>query len=100
MRTTSSIESLNSQLNRSFPKRGHIWKFIEQLKYHEFSKANDMQKLTKIDVKMERKRKSDRERERKIKFLTSLLKEGTIDVGVFLDAMGNKISLPGVSTNT
>lgn len=59
-----------------------------------------MLKLTEIAVTMERKRKPDKERERKIKFLTSLLKEGTIDVGVFLDAMGNKIILPGISANT
>lgn len=97
MRTTSSLESLNSQLGRSFKKKGHIWKFIEQLKYHEFSKAYDMLKLTESTAKIsERKRKKDIERQRKIEFFTNLLKEGVIDAGAFLEAMGNKIILPGV----
>lgn len=42
MRTTSSLESINSQMGRSFPKHGHVWQFIEQLKYHEYSKSRDM----------------------------------------------------------
>lgn len=90
MRTTSSVESLNSQLNRSFPKRGHLWKFIEQLQYHEFSKANDMLKLTKIKVSATRKRKRDKERERKIVFLTKLLKQETISVGLFYGCYGKQ----------
>lgn len=55
-----------------------------------------MLKLTKIEVTIGRKRKPDKERERRIQLLTSLLKEGTIDVGVFLDAMANKIIIPGI----
>lgn len=99
MRTTSSLESLNSQLGRSFPKRGHIWKFIDQLKYHEFSKASDMLRLTNEGSPaniLQRKRKRDVQRQHKIEFFTSLLKGGNIDAGAFLEAMANKIILPGV----
>lgn len=99
MRTTSSVESLNSQLNRSFPKHGSIWKFVEQLKSHEFMKATEMAKLMHSDKKSpsqnQRKRKKDRERDAKIDFFTKMLNANEISPGLFLEAMGNRIILPG-----
>lgn len=95
MRTTSSIESLNSQMNRSFPKRGHIWKFIEQLKFHEYSKARDMHRISKdTNFEPKRKRKSDRERDEKIKFLSNLLRKKEITANEFLEAMAGKHIFP------
>lgn len=99
MRTTSSIESMNSQLRRSFPKHGSIWKFVEQLKYHEFSKATEMIKLTEAEVteqQLGRKIKKDKEREVKIKFFTKLLKKNEISIDEFIEAMGGKVIFPGI----
>lgn len=101
MRTISSVESLNSQLNRSFPKHGNIWKFVEQLKLHEFTKATEMAKLMhsnkKSPAQNQRKRKKDKEREAKIDFFMKMLDANEISPGIFLEAMGNRIILPGRS---
>lgn len=100
MRTISSVESLNSQLKRSFPTHGTIWKFVEQLKLHEFMKATEMAKLIHSDkkssVQNQRKRKKDREREAKIDFFMKMLDTNEISAGMFLEAMGNRTILPGL----
>lgn len=97
MRTTSSVESLNSVIGRSFPKHPHILKFIGHLKLHEFTKSYDLSNLTKSDTppkQLERKRKADREREEKIVFFTKKLKAKEISASEFLDAMATKEILP------
>lgn len=97
MRTTSSVESLNSVIGRSFPKHPHILKFIDHLKLHEFTKSYDLAKLSKCDTppkQLERKRKADREREEKIVFFTKKLKTKEISASEFLDAMATKEILP------
>lgn len=96
MRTISSVESLNSQIVRSFPKHPSIFKFCERLKQHEFTKATRMRKLL-IDCpakQLNRKHRVDHEREDKIKYFSSLFKKGSIDVSMFLEAMANKTILP------
>lgn len=94
MRTTSSLESLNSQMNRSFAKHGHIWSFVEQLKFHEFAKTKEMKLIIKENKQVGRKRKNDREREKKIKFFSNLLKEGNISPSEFLEAMADRLIMP------
>lgn len=97
MRTTSSVESLNSVLGRSFPKHPHILKFIDYLKHHEFSKYCDLLNLLKSDIspkQLGRKRKLDQEREEKIVFFTKKLKSNDILPSEFLDAMAIKEILP------
>lgn len=43
MRTTSSLEAMNSQINRSFGlKQPNIFKFMGCLKMHEYRKGTDM----------------------------------------------------------
>lgn len=99
MRTTSSVESLNSVLGRSFPKHPHIFKFIDRLRLHEFSKYLDMLDLVKDEVpdeQFQRKRLRDKERQEKIVFFTNALKKGDISPGEFLEAMSIKAVLPGV----
>lgn len=99
MRTTSSSESLNSLLNRSFPKHPHIFKFVESLKLFEFSKANNMLDFATNEVPKEqfgRKRKTDQERDMKIKHFSGLLKNDEISVNDFLEAMANKDMLPSI----
>lgn len=101
MRTTSSVESLNSTIGRSFPKHPSILKFVEHLKLHEFGKYCDLLNLSKPDLpskqlekQLNRKRKIDREREEKIVFFTKKLKTKEIGPSEFLDAMATKEILP------
>lgn len=100
MRTTSSLESLNSQLGRSFPKHGHIWRFIEQLKYHEYSKSRDMLRLSRgTNIGKKNKRKKDKERMERIKFLSILLRDKKITSDEFLEAMAGKNIFPEKENN-
>lgn len=97
MRTTSSLESLNSKMNRSFPKHGHIWEFIDQLKFHECMKSKEMKLLNKQNnrnIQPKRKRKSDRDRDAKISFFSELLKDRKISPNEFLEAMADKKIMP------
>lgn len=96
MRTTSSVESLNSQIGRSFRIHPSIFKFCESLKQLEFTKATRMKKLL-VDCpenQLNRKHRVDQERDIKIKYFSSLFKKGSIDVSMFLEAMANKKVLP------
>lgn len=97
MRTTSSLESMNSVLNRGCPKHPHIFKFIDRIRLHEFSKSLDLLDLIDDDVseEFERKRKLDKEREIKISYFTNLLEKQEISVNEFLEAMSIKSILPG-----
>lgn len=97
MRTTSSLESMNSKLNRGCPKHPHIFKFIDRIRLHEFRKSIDLLDLVGDDVSEEfkRKRKLDKDRETKISHFTSLLQKKEIGVDEFLEAMSNNTVLPG-----
>lgn len=89
---------MNAQLGRLFTiKHPNIFRFIDELRPHEFKKRQDMCRLLAIGCKkkqLQRKRKKDKEREEKIQFFTELLKHEKISVGLFLDAMSNKSILP------
>lgn len=102
MRTTSSLESFNSVLGRSFPRHPHIFRFIDRLRLHEFSKSLDLMNLIKDDVpdsQFQRRRLLDRQREDKIKYFTHLLRtDDEITPADFLEAMANKEMLPGTGT--
>lgn len=100
MRTTSSVESMNSALNRGCKARPNIFKFIDRIRLHEFSKQLDLIDLFEDDVteEFERKRKLDRERELKITHFTNLLLQNDITVQEFLEAMSTKSFLPGTGT--
>lgn len=96
MRTTSSLESMNSQIGRSFPRHPNIFKFIECLKQHEYTKATIMKKLITNCPKnqMNRKHQEDKERDEKIRHFSSLFAKKKIGIGMFLEAMANKKILP------
>lgn len=96
MRTVSSLESMNSQIGRSFQPHANIFKFIESLKMHEFMKSCEMNNLilNTSEKSFRKKHKTDREREDKIKFFTALLERKEVDIGEFLEAMANKAILP------
>lgn len=91
MRTTSSLESMNAVLRRSFPNHPHIYKFIDRLRLFEFSKSLDMLAATKSEVsekQLQRRKKRDQMREDKIRKLTLLLNTNEhISPGFFLEEM-------------
>lgn len=93
MRTTSSLESLNATLRRSFPMHPHIYKFMDRLKVHEYSKMMDMFEALRSnqpDVQLHRRKKKDQLRDEKIKQLTSQLKSDTnMSPSLFLREMAS-----------
>lgn len=88
MRTTSSLESINSVLGRFFLRRPNIYKFIDGLKIYEFAKYKEMLELSTENEdstkRMTRKRKSDQERDEKIKRATEELISENITTSQFL----------------
>lgn len=88
MRTTSSLESMNSQMNRMFFKsHPNIFVFIENLKCHEYIEAEEMFNLVNTVVKdrqFERKRFRDRQRDEIIKYYSDLLEQNLITANKFL----------------
>lgn len=96
MRTTSSLESMNSVLGRGCWKHPQMFKFIDHIRKHEFKKSLDLLNLYKNDGNhdFKRKRKLDKEREEKISHFTSQLQKGKINVQDFLEAMSDRNVLP------
>lgn len=90
MRTTSSLESLNSVIQRGFPKNTHIFKFTDALKLFESEKSSDLYQLSlekPSDRDFGRRRKKDILRNEKIKRNTELLENDMISVLDFLQNM-------------
>lgn len=91
MRTTSSLESLNAELRRSFPDHPHIFRFVECLQVLEFSKWLDMDELVQANIsskQFEKRKKADKKREEKIQRLTTALEtDADMSPGLFLEAM-------------
>lgn len=97
MRTTSSLEGMNSDVQRDFPAQTTIFKFTDALKMHESKKSSDLHTLSleKVsDQQLQRRRKEDRVRDDKIREFTALLKDGQISVLDFLKSMAIKEVLP------
>lgn len=98
MRTTSSLEALNSAMGRSFPKHPHIFRFIDRLRLFDLSKSINMLDLIRnnsINEQHKRKRQRDQQREEKIQHFTNELKTSeSMTPGLFLEAMACKDVLP------
>lgn len=102
MRTTSSVEAINSSVQRDFPGKTNIFKFTDSLKLYESEKSSDLHCLSKetnLDKQLQRRRKEDRIRDAKIKANTDLLKVGAITAIEFLEAMAVKEVLPESGRN-
>lgn len=100
MRTTSSVESVNSIVQRSFPDRTNIFKFVESLKLFETIRSTDLHQLSKGEIRtpqLERKRAEDRARDEKIKRLSMSLKQKKIPIAEFLEEICTKDILPPIS---
>lgn len=90
MRTTSSLESFNSKLNRSIAKKSNYYRFFERLRIHESRSADRMHNLSTDllpDTHFDPKHKYYQERAIKIKANTSLLCKGKMTVAEFLYEM-------------
>lgn len=102
MRTTSSVEAVNSTIQRDFPANTNIFKFTESLKMFESEKSSELHNLSlekNLDRKLQRRRAKDRNREAKIKACTEALKDGTISVLEFLEAMATREFIPEAGMN-
>lgn len=94
MRTTSSVEAINSSLQRDFPGKTNIFKFTDSLKLYESEKSSDLHFLSmkkNLDQQLQRRRKEDRIRDAKIQSNTDLLKIGVITPIEFLEAMAEEV---------
>lgn len=101
MRTTSSIEAINSVIQGSFPEKTNIFKFTDSLKLYESIKASDLYQLILGNIsntQLERKREKDKLRDKKIRRLTRKLKKQTISVEQFLQSMSQEKVLPEIGT--
>lgn len=97
MRTTSSLESMNSVLGRFFLRRPNIYKFIDGLKIYEFAKYKQLLELSVENEdarkRKTRKRKRDQERDDKIKRVTEDLIKRKINTSQFLEKFSTDGSL-------
>lgn len=90
MRTTSSHESLNSQIQRMLPQTTNLYKFAESLQLHESIKSSDLHQLSTGNITnglMEKRRAEDKARDVKIKLLTEKLRLRKISALGFLKSM-------------
>lgn len=101
MRTTSSLESLNSVLGRLIPKQPNIFKFIDGIKLHEFAKHRELLELLFNCPKKQLKRKKeiDEKRDAKIKRTTEQLVNNEISPSEFLDVFSSDQTLLPKSGN-
>lgn len=86
---------MNAVLKRMFPNHPHIFKFIDRLRLHEFSKTLDMMDSVKSDNLTNRilkRRKSHiSKRDEKIRSCTKAIKENKdMTAGMFLELMITK----------
>lgn len=101
MRTTSSLEGVNSIIQKSFPKITTIFKFAESLRMYEATKATDLYQIGNGQItnpQLERRRKADKERDKKIKYFTAELNSGNISIADFLLSMSDKDIQPPSGT--
>lgn len=82
MRTTSSIESLNSVIQRKFPKNKNIYSFIESLRLEDAIKTSDFYQILAGNIsnqQLQKRRLSDQYRGEKIQFQRQIPTNKNID---------------------
>lgn len=90
MRTTSSIETMNSWIQKIFHPKPHIFKFIENLRMHESCMSTELYGLPLLDENMKdqkfwpRVRPEDQIREDNIRLGIHRLQNGHISIDAFL----------------
>lgn len=99
MRTTSSVEAINSVIQRTFPPKPSIFHFAEFLQFHESCKSTDLYQLIQNDIsseKLQRRRYEDREREKHISCISNMLRCDEITVADFLEEISNALPASGL----
>lgn len=96
MRTTSSIESLNARVGRTFPIHGNLFAFMASLKVLEYAKTTDLRNL--INAKepkgqLERRRNKCKASDKRIKYYENLRRTGTISISEYFEAMATGVIL-------
>lgn len=97
------MEGLNSNIQRDFPKKTDIFKFIDALKLFESQKSSDLHTLSLEETsqnEFQRRHPKDRIRDEKIKTNTELLADDSISVLDFLKSMAttDMMSKDGIQT--
>lgn len=93
MRTTSSVEALNSAVQRSFPDSPNIFNFIQNLRLFDSIKSSDLYQLTLQEISnnnVKKRRLEDQQRDEKIHMCSESLKNEDITVLDFLHLMSEK----------
>lgn len=93
MRTTSQLESVNSSIQRSFPKSPNIFTFIENLRLFDSIESTNLYQLRLGSItnpRLEKQRQEDRKRNEKIKLCTESLKKKELTVLNFLSIMADE----------
>lgn len=98
MRTTSSVEALNSTVQKTFPDLPNIYTFVQNLRLFDSIKSTDLHQLTlptTSEVKAKMRRLKDHHRDEKILLCSQSLSNKDITILEFLYLMANlKIRLP------
>lgn len=96
MRTTSSLESLNSVLKRTFPLHPNMFRFMERLKVFEFGKQLKMFDSMRKGPSENRRRLQDRLRDEKVRNILHQLNntEDDFNIGDFFNMLANQDILP------
>lgn len=84
------METINSSIQRSFPKHPNIFMFIDNLKLYESQRASDLYYLHLGEPSQRRRRTEDVIRDRKIEENTSKLLNREISIMQFLKTMAVK----------
>lgn len=95
MRTTSSLESFNSVINRTVTQHANIFKFMDGIKLIDFAKNLELVELSKDSARQPttRKRLADQKREERIQNTTERLHRSQITPSEFLDFLSGGISV-------
>lgn len=85
---------MNAALRRICPNHPHIFKFLDRLRLHEFSKSLDVLLSVDSDAPLQklqrRRRLKCKRRMAKIAYLTEALQNNKITPDLFLEAMANE----------
>lgn len=94
MRTTSSLESMNAALRRISRPRPSVFRFIECIKMHEFSKSLDLMETIKYGPQVQKSKKVEK-LDVKIKQLSAALEQDPdMNPGLFLEEFTMNYSIP------
>lgn len=91
IRTTSALEGFNSKLSRSIEKHGQFYKFLDCIRNEDFQHSVSLSKIAAGALSvLPKKRKTQSDKDSKIRHLTQQLDKGEISVSDFFNFVINK----------